>query len=175
MKRSAEVPAETRLVFRDGGMIGPNALTLPGGVIVVTDQLVDVLDDDEVAAVLAHELGHVHYRHSTRVLLSGSFHALVVMAVFGDASSISSIAATAPTVLVNSGYSRDFEREADAFAFDLLDRTGSSPEAFATALEDLTNAIGEKKRGLDFGYLSTHPQTGERIEAAHEAAKHAPR
>jgi Zn-dependent protease with chaperone function len=136
---------------------------------------VDVLDDDEVAAVLAHELGHVHYRHSTRVLLSGSFHALVVMAVFGDASSISSIAATAPTVLVNSGYSRDFEREADAFAFDLLDRTGSSPEAFATALEDLTNAIGEKKRGLDFGYLSTHPQTGERIEAAHEAAKHAPR
>ncbi|HXF78927.1 MAG TPA: M48 family metallopeptidase [Usitatibacter sp.] len=171
LRARADVPPDTRLVFRNGGMVGPNALTLPGHLIVVTDQLVQALDDEEIAAILAHELGHVHYRHSTRVLLSGSFHALVVMAVFGDASSISSIAATAPTVLVNSGYSRDFEREADAFAFDLLERTGSSPEAFATALEDLMAAIGAKKRGIDFGYLSTHPQTGERIEAAREAAK----
>ena len=166
----------TRLEFRDGQFLGANALTLPGGVIVVTDKLVEILDDNEVAAVLAHELGHVHYRHGTRHLLDNSIHALFAMAVFGDVSAVGGLAATVPTVLMNSAYSRDFEREADGYAFDLLKRSGRSPRDFALALEALrSNALAESgkssARQKHYGYLATHPDTEERIKAAEDAAR----
>jgi Zn-dependent protease with chaperone function len=173
----AGAPRGTRLEFRDGQFLGANAFTLPGGVIVVTDKLVEILDDNEVAAVLAHELGHVHYRHGTRHLLDNSIGALFAMAVFGDVSAVAGLAATTPTVLMNAGYSRDFEREADAYAFDLLKRSGRSPRDFAAALDSLrANALGDPSRKSrlapkQYGYLATHPDTEERMKAAEDAAR----
>jgi Zn-dependent protease with chaperone function len=173
LKAVADVPESTHLEFRDGGVVGANAITLPGGVIVVTDQIVALLDPDETDAVLAHELGHVHNRHGTRLVLSNSAHALVVMAVFGDASAVAGAAALAPTVLLNSGYSRDFEREADAFAFGLLRKTGATPFDFASALraleENYSKTHPNGKGG--FGYISTHPDSRERIQAAETAGR----
>jgi Zn-dependent protease with chaperone function len=177
LKAVADVPADTHIVFRDGKIVGANALTLPGGVIVVTDQLVSLLDPEETDAVLAHELGHVHYRHGTRLVLSNSAHALVVMAVFGDASAVAGAAALAPTVFLNAGYSRDFEREADSFAFDLLRKTGATPFNFSSALRALEENYKTKHpngaRGV--GYLSTHPDTAERIQAADDAGRETPK
>jgi Zn-dependent protease with chaperone function len=173
----ADAPRGTRLEFRDGQFLGANAFTLPGGVIVVTDQLVEILDDKEVAAVLAHELGHVRYRHGTRHLLDNSIHALFAMAVFGDVSAVAGLAATTPTVLMNASYSRGFEREADAYAFDLLKRSGRSPRDFASALASLrAMTLGDESRKSriapkKFGYLATHPDTEERIKAAEDAAR----
>ena len=172
LRALAQVPPQTRIEFRDSPLIDANALTLPGGTIVVTDQLVNLLPDEEVAAVLAHELGHVHYRHGTRLVLVNSVHALFVMAVFGDANAVAGAAALAPTVLLNTGYSRDFEREADRFAFQLLPKVRLSPSTFASALEDLEDHFKEKKGRMGaMGYLSTHPDTADRIEAADAAAK----
>ncbi|MBL8512278.1 MAG: M48 family metallopeptidase, partial [Betaproteobacteria bacterium] len=113
----------------------------PGGVIVVTDQLVEVMpSEEEVMAVLAHELGHVKERHSLRHLLQDSITALMGLAIFGDVSGLTSVAVALPTVLINTGYSRDFEREADQYAFALLRATGRSPRLFASALSALENA-----------------------------------
>lgn len=138
LREGAGLPAGVRLEFRDGGWIGANALALPGGVVVVTDQLVNAMPGlNETRAVLAHELGHVQHRHSLRHLLQSSITALAAAAIYGDVASLTGIAVTAPTVLAHNGYSRDFEREADAFAFALLKQTGHSPKAFATAMRAL--------------------------------------
>ncbi|MCM2329445.1 MAG: M48 family metalloprotease [Lysobacter sp.] len=173
LRAKANAPDGTRLEFRKAGWAGPNALALPGGVIVVTDQLVELMDDREVAAVLAHELGHVRNRHGTRHVLNNSLHAFIMMALFGDATAVAGVAATVPTVFLNTGYSRDFEREADSFAIGLLGRAERSPTDFADALEALRQYEacfdkGEKAR--DWGYLSTHPGLAERREAALAAA-----
>lgn len=180
-----------RLEFRDGGWIGANAFALPGGVVVMTDQLGALLDDDHVQAVFAHELGHLEYRHGTRNMLQDSIVGLASMALLGDASSVASLAATLPTVLVHTGYSRDFEREADAFAFALLKRTGRSPRLLGQALSALEKARDAgaqecpapsdgsspprdkppRPQPVEIGYLSTHPATEERIRAAEEASR----
>ncbi len=175
LRAAADVQPGTRLEFRNGGFIGANAFALPGGVIIVTDQLVDIMDDRQVGAVLAHELGHVRYRHGTRHLLHNSAHGLIAMAVFGDVSAVAGVAATVPTVLMNSSYSREFESEADHYAHDLLKRAGRSPRDFASALEALRDKTiegkEEKGRTPRFGYLATHPDIDERIEAARDAAR----
>jgi Zn-dependent protease with chaperone function len=204
LRAATDLPPTVRLEFRNGGWIGANALALPGGVVVVTDQLVNAMPGvNETAAVLAHELGHVQYRHSLRHLLQDSISALAAAAIYGDVASLTGIAVTAPTVLAHNGYSREFEREADSFAFTLLKKTGRSPKAFATAMRALekshqagrTGSKWRKKLGLpdaepsppqpspqnapdspdagkknsEFGYLSTHPATEERIRAAEAA------
>lgn len=121
------------LQFRD---TVPNALALPGGTIVVTDGLVKLFRVDErlLAGVIAHELGHIHHRHSLRHLLEGSASALIVGALIGDVSGVSALTVNAPILLSTLHYTRESEREADQYAFDLLRKTGRSPKDFADAM-----------------------------------------
>jgi predicted Zn-dependent protease len=97
--------------------------------------------------------------------------AVVVVAgfLFGDLSGTGSLSVSIPVILLESGFSRDHEREADAFAFDLLKRRGQSPESFATVMLRLSRHHGNTKSGPT-SYLSTHPSSAERIEAARKAA-----
>jgi Zn-dependent protease with chaperone function len=162
LRAATDLPTSVRIEFRDGGWIGANALALPGGVLVVTDQLVNAMPSvNETAAVIAHELGHVHSRHSLRMLFQSSITALAAAAIYGDVASLTGIAVTAPTVLAHNGYSRDFEREADSFAFALLKKTGRSPKAFATAMRALEKShlsgSKEKKWGKIFGFPPPKP------------------
>jgi Zn-dependent protease with chaperone function len=106
-----------RLEFRDGN-IGPNAFALPNGVIVMTDQLVRVAGNDHaVLAVLGHELGHVQHHHSLRGLVRAMGVGAVLQMWLGD---VSSTLAAVPTMLLNQSYSRDFERDADTYAIDMM-------------------------------------------------------
>lgn len=157
-----------RLEFR-ASPIGANAFALPGGTIVVTDDLVKLArNDEQVLAVLAHELGHVHYRHTMRHLLQGSATALIIAGVTGDIASTTSLAASAPALLLQTKYSRDFEREADAFALDLLKQTGIGPQHFAAILARLQAKHGDG--GVMPTFLSSHPPTAEREALARAAA-----
>jgi Zn-dependent protease with chaperone function len=184
-----------RIEFRDGGWIGANAFALPGGVVVVTDQLVTLLQDDgRIAAVLAHEVGHLEFRHGSRHILQDSLAGLLSLALLGDATAVANIAVTIPTVLVHTGYSRDFEREADRYAYGLLKQTGRSPRLLGEALAELEKHAEsggsecpapsdddapkeppdkprKRSRSAEAGYLSTHPATEERVRAAEDAAK----
>jgi Zn-dependent protease with chaperone function len=179
LKKHANLP-DAKLYFRSGGRIGANALALPGGAVVITDQLIATMPSiDETSAILAHELGHVKNRHGLRHLLQDAIVAAAAVALYGDVSAITSAAATLPTVLAHNGYSRDFEREADQFSFDLLKATGRSPIAFANALRALEasqvskdrESTTEKKPSQKVGnYFSTHPATHERALAAETAA-----
>ena len=82
------------LEFRRSPAVGPNAFALPGGSVVLLDELVAAAKhDDEIAAVLAHEIGHLVERHTMRHVLQTSVAGVVVAAVMGDVLSLSSYAA----------------------------------------------------------------------------------
>jgi Zn-dependent protease with chaperone function len=166
--------ASYRLELRScGTRFGPNAFALPGTTIVVTDELVTLAQNDaQLSAVLAHEVGHVLHRHSTRMALQAAGLAALVTALAGDAVSITGLAVAIPTVLLETGYSRKFEEEADAFAFRRMKEVGLSPRAFADMMKLLENheqrARGARGKGESdmIDYLSTHPATQRRIERA---------
>lgn len=167
---TADLPDGERLqlVFRSSPRIGANAFALPSGTIVITDELVSLARrDDELVAVLAHEIGHVMHRHAVRRVLQDSTVVLIIAAVTGDVTSITSLAATIPTVLVEAKYSRDFEREADEYALQHLHAHSIAPHYFADILLRMENA--KPSRGDIPDYLSTHPATEERILLFQEA------
>lgn len=174
--------APLRLHFRAAKAIGANAFALPGGDIVVTDALVELAPTPQhVAAVVAHELGHVEHRHGLRNLIQASLLAAVVGAWTGDFSSLATAGATG---VLSAAYSRDFEREADEYGATLLTRSGSSPRLLADMLEALSKsrrsesdsevarapaANGEGAHWRD--YLSSHPPTPERAARLRAASQ----
>ena len=161
-RRRPPMPA-TRLQFRSSPPIGPNAFALPGGTVVLLDELVKAAEhDDEIAAVLAHEIGHLRERHTMRQVLQTSAAGVLVAAVVGDVLSASSYAAALPAFLLEARYSRAFEFEADRVGFTLLDRVGIERGHFVRFLTRM-----EQKGGSSVpGFLSTHPRADERSRAA---------
>jgi Zn-dependent protease with chaperone function len=156
-----------RLLPRACRGIGANAFALPGGPVVITDALVRLAQsDDQIAAVLAHEIGHVHYRHGLRLGLQAAGLAALTVALLGDATSITSLATTLPAALLQSGYSRELETEADDYAFERMKEIGLPPRAFAEMMRLLEKDRQAKSGGAASGYLSTHPATAKRIERA---------
>lgn len=160
---------EHTLLFRTGGPLGANALALPDGTLIVTDELIALAGgDDEVLAVLAHELGHVHLRHGMRLLLQGSATALFMAWYFGD---VGSLLASAPTLLMQAGYSRGMESEADDFAGRMLRERGQSPALLAGMLEKLRAARGRTETEEGTGsWLSSHPDSAERMDRLRKRA-----
>lgn len=157
--RLASDDAQYTLLFRASPAVGPNAFALPGGSIVLLDELVEAAEnDDEIAAVLSHEIGHLYERHTMRLVLQTSAAGVLVAAVVGDVFSASSYAAALPAFLLQARYSRAFETEADDFGLQLLDRAGIDRKHFIRLLTRLEKGHGD---GLP-GFLSTHPRTSER-------------
>ncbi|MDM0075130.1 M48 family metallopeptidase [Variovorax sp. J2P1-59] len=168
---AVDAPAWT-LEFRrsreQGQRLGPNALALPGGTIVLTDELVALLpgNDDAVLGVLAHEFGHVRQRHAMRQLVQVSAIGFAASVAIGDYGTLIS---TAPVVLASLGYSRDAEREADAESVRLMRAAGIPPRAmvaFFEAIERWRDTAQKGSQGDDniIGLaFSSHPATTERI------------
>ena len=151
------------ILFRRSEAIGANALALPSGVIIVTDGLVELARDDrEIFGVLAHEVGHIVQRHGLRQLLQNSIVTLFVAGYLGD---VGGLVASAPTVLLQAKYSRDFEREADAHAVSVLNANGIPLGHLADILERFsTQKPSDEPPGLPMPHsLSTHPTTAERL------------
>jgi Zn-dependent protease with chaperone function len=166
--------------------IGPNAFALPGGEIILTDELVKIAPSDAaIIGVLAHELGHLQYRHVMQQLIAGSVIGAVTLAIYGDAST--AIAGVGAAVL-QAKYSREFESEADQYALDLMLRAKIAPAEMAAMFRALANWKRTGKTDADkpvesrpnnettgqtgpLDYLSSHPPTAERIERFENAGK----
>ena len=161
---------EPALEFRSSPEIGPNAFALPDGTVVVFDELVNLAgSDQEIYAVLAHEQGHVHYRHGLRMILQGSVVAAAVTAWIGD---FSTLLALLPTALLQTRYSREFERQADDYAVEQLRAHRISPARLADMLERIVAQrdanLGTKRS--DENFLSSHPAPADRIRRLRAAA-----
>jgi len=161
-----------RIELRSAGKIGANAFALPGGTIVVTDAMVELANGkNELAGVLAHEAAHERSRHALRQVLQSTGSGLLIAALTGDITSITSLSATLPAALIDAGYSRDFEYEADDAAVNYLKKSGVDPRVYADVLARLQaeheKASGEKGdpiRWSPMELFSSHPETSERIK-----------
>ena len=170
LSRALPFSAFYQLEIRSGEIFGPNAVALPGGIIVLTDELVELADSkDEIMAVLAHEIGHIELRHAMRTILQDSIVAAAITTVTSDAVSLSAAVTGLPVILAQTKYSREFETAADTFAFHLLKKKGRSPEAFASIMQKLSSSEGHGSSA--FSYMSTHPVTEERVQRARDAAQ----
>jgi Zn-dependent protease with chaperone function len=141
----------------------PNAFALPGGRIYVLSGLLErAKDADEVAGVLAHEMGHVAHRDGLRLLLQSSASSFLIGLLFGDVLGGGTLVMLGRT-LVDTAYTREAETAADAFAADLLLARGQSPKPLAEFLSRLSQEFGGDKKSL--AILSSHPLTEDRKRA----------
>ncbi len=151
-----------------------NAFAAPGGFILISKGMVDLCQsEDELAAVLAHEISHVVGKHGLRAIKNSRLtSALTILATegartFGGSDlkqlvadyegSINDITST----LVVNGYSRGLEEEADRTAVGILERVGYDPKALPRMLREMKNRI--KPNGP--GFARTHPDPQDRVEA----------
>ncbi len=164
--RGSEPGHGYRLELRASPRLGPNALALPSGIIVMTDELVELAEhDEELIAVLAHEVGHVRGRHALRHVLQTAGVSAIAFAILGDVSSVSALATAVP-VLLQAKHSRDFEREADAYAKRWMAAEGIAEHRFDDILCRMTKRLSPGPDGELSQYLSTHPATDERARCS---------
>lgn len=126
-----------KVLFRKGGeRIGANAFALPDGTMIFTDEIVALAENnEELVAVLAHEVGHIHHRHSLRAMIQNSVLGIAYLMVVGDASAVGDLLVGLPVVAATLSYSRDHEREADRFSAAYLDRNDIDRQAFVDILQ----------------------------------------
>ncbi len=143
-----------------------NALALPGGEILVFRGLIAKAENaDEVAGVLAHEIGHIAHRDGTKAVLQAGGVSLLFGMLLGDFIGGGAVVLAAKSVL-QSSYSRQAERAADAYGAELMNRAGGDARALAAIL---TRIGGATEPGMDI--LLDHPDTKARVKAVNRIAR----
>lgn len=165
-----------------------NALALPGGVVYLFDGLIqEAKSSDEIAGVLAHEIGHVAHRDGSKRALQAGGTSLLFGFILGDFVG-GTAAITVARVLSEASYSRAAETGADAYAVDLMKKVGADPRAFGAFLVRLTDEeaktddkpgpapksdgeSGETRRANPFeGWIASHPDSVDRLRRIDAAA-----
>ena len=162
------------LEFRSG--MGANAFALPGGKIVMTDGIVKAaadkgLPDDALVGVLAHEIGHVVHRHTTRMVVEQGVLNVGLGLALGD---VSAIVSTGASVMTGLAYSRRHEREADCYAIAVM-RHAALPTApmgkllLAIARDEDKEDAQKKDPGKGPAAVASAPASGaSTADAAHQ-------
>jgi len=163
-----------RLVFRHGGpKIGANAMALPGGSVVMTDELLTLLihDEDALAGVLAHELGHIDRRHGLRLFFRTSLPDMTEYWLNHNDRQLGLRVAELVEILAANAHGQRFELEADAYSLALLQRAGRSPDGMIRALNKLSMS-DQGSSSQTMHYLQSHPPTAERISHLQSLVAH---
>lgn len=144
-----------------------NAFALPGGQIVLFRGLIDKADSpEEVAGVLAHEIGHVVNRDPTRIALRSAGSAGLLGLLLGDFTG-ATVTVALSEALLRSGYRREAEAAADDFANEALSAQGLPTKPFAGFFLKLNDQVGEQPEFMT--HLATHPDLRGRAEKAKAA------
>jgi Zn-dependent protease with chaperone function len=138
----------------------PNAFALPGGkVYLFNGLLAKAQNADEIAGVLAHELGHLQHRDNIRNLIYNGGASFLIGLLFGDVTGSGALI-FASRSLVTASYSREAEQNADTFSIDVMHRLGRSPKAMGELLFRVTG----KEVDNALSVLSNHPLTEDRLK-----------
>jgi Zn-dependent protease with chaperone function len=158
-----------RLMFYKSDIFGANAVALPDGTIVVTDQMISKLlnSPNLIMAILFHEVGHVEDNHGLSQIIQSLGIGLIITLIIGDAQGLSDALVGSGFVLVQQSFSRKMEVEADIFALESLKKLEMPVEDFSNALESIMD-LDEDAYSPYKNYLSSHPHTKKRIELAKE-------
>ena len=137
----------------------PNAFALPGGKVYVFNGLLAKAENaDEIAGILAHELGHLRHRDGTRNLIYNGGTSFLIGLLFGDITGSGALI-FASRSLVTASYSREAEQNADTFAIDAMHRLGRSPKPMGELMFRVTGKEGDKSLSI----LASHPLTEDRV------------
>jgi len=136
-----------------------NAFALPGGKIYLFNGLLQKAhNSDEIAGVLAHEMGHVVHRDNMRNLIYNGGTSFLIGLLFGDVTGSSAILFATRTMF-DATYTREAETNADAFSIALMHKLGRSPKPMGELLLRVTGNEKDK----NFSFLSNHPFTEDRL------------
>ena len=169
-----------RLVAAGGPAIQPvtvvngktvNALTVPGGRIALFRGLIDQAQSpDELAGVLAHEMGHVRHRHSMQLLVTGIGLGLLLQLITADVTG-GTMLATATQLVVISGFTRPAEHEADADAKRVLSAAGIGSQGLAEFFDRLAANEKAARNTAVFRLIATHPDSAERARLFRDGSR----
>jgi predicted Zn-dependent protease len=157
-----------------------NAYTFPAGSMAVTRGImIGMQSEDELAALLGHETGHVNARHAAQKSGQAMAAGVVLAVIAGAAASSSRTASYAPVIALGgqvgasallAAYSRDNEREADALGMEYMARAGYNADGMA-GLMDVLRSQSKAKPGLLDTMFASHPMSEERYQTAREMAQ----
>jgi predicted Zn-dependent protease len=144
-----------------------NAVSLPGGYVYVFRGILDKVEsDDQLAGVIAHEVGHITARHGVKRMQSAyAALALQVAAASGGAQAAAGANVALTSLFLE--YSQQAEFEADKLGVKYLKKAGYDPRAMAGFLEVMQSAK-EKEPPNPFSYWKTHPNLSQRISVANQ-------
>ena len=172
LRALAEVPESVTLEFRASPLMGPNALALPAGPVVMLDELVAISPSDEgIYGVLAHEIAHISLGHNRRQLSRNGLFSLVTL-LFGSSQELAASTELFKNVLF-SGYSRTFEEDADKMARRLMTKAGFDLAEFDRMLIALYQSkcqedCPDHQHEAASGWFDTHPSLSERLSLQSE-------
>ncbi len=146
-----------------------NAVSLPGGYVYIFKGLIDKVDnDDELAGVIGHEVGHIVARHSIKKLQAQMGYSLLRILLSqapqsGDVGNAADLAVTD----IMMGYSREDELLADQLGTRYAKLAGYNPKGMLTFLEKL-DQINKRRPPQPYSYFRTHPYPPDRIRVVRQ-------
>ena len=156
------------VLVRKHPRLGANAIALPHGAILLTDDLIALISDlpgdqrvQVLLSVIYHEIGHIDKKHGIQSLVQSLGLYIALSMLLGDVSGVVEVAATMGIAPVLMAYSQEMELQADAYAVCELIRNGQSAEHLAVALRLITSP---KRATGGSALMSTHPSLSERLE-----------
>jgi predicted Zn-dependent protease len=149
-------------IVRDSSV---NAFNLPGGLVFVNSGLIAEADSlDELAGVMAHEIGHGAARHGTQLMTRAyGYNLLASLALGRNPSQTRQILAQLVGTGYLNNYSRDAEREADRLGVNYAYRAGYDPRGLESFFGDLAS-LRQRRPSKVEQFFSNHPMTEERIQ-----------
>ena len=138
----------------------PNAFALPGGkVYLFSGLLAKAENPDEIAGVLAHELGHVSHRDNTRNMIYSGGTSFLIGLLFGDVTGSGALI-FASRSLITASYSRDAEQRADDFSIGVMHELGRPTKPMGDLIFRITGNQGDKTLSI----MANHPLTEDRLK-----------
>ena len=154
-------------LFADGNISLPNAMALPSGDIILTDKFVELCQNqDEMDSIILHEIGHIVHRHSLQMLIESTFISVAAMVILGDSNGLGDMGIGLGSMMINLQYSREYETQADTYAFEHMLHNNIDPASFSSIMDRMSKYMQSEEEEDLIEYISTHPKTKARIQRA---------